>query len=93
MVITLEKKEIAEAVNIVSKFSERKSATLPALAGIAILAGDAGIKLRATNLEIGIDLLVEGTIIDPGVIVVPAQVLRDITTSLGNVGTDRKSVV
>lgn len=86
MVINLGKKELAEAVNTVSRFSERKSATLPALSGIAILAGDAGIKLRATNLETGIDLHVEGTITDPGIVVVPAQVLRDITSSLGGTG-------
>ena len=87
MVITLEKKEFSEAVNNVSRFSERKSATLPVLGGIAILAGDAGIKLRATNLETGIDVLVPGTITDPGIVVVPAQVLRDICSSFGTAGT------
>ena len=87
MVITLGKKELTEAVNIVSKFSERKSTTLPALAGIAILAGDAGIKLRATNLETGADIQIEGTITDPGIVVVPAQVLREIASSFNGTGT------
>ena len=79
MIITLEKKEFAEAVSIASRFAERRSATLPVLAGIAILAGDAGIKLRATNLETGIDLLVVGTIKDPGVVALPASILREVT--------------
>ena len=70
MVITLGKKDFAEAVSIVAKFAERKSATLPVLSGIAILAGDAGIKLRATNLETGIDLRVEGSIKEPGVVAI-----------------------
>lgn len=87
MVITLGKKEFAEAVNIVSRFAERKSATLPVLSGIALIAGDDGIKLRATNLEVGIDLRVDGVIKDPGVIALPATVLRDITSSFSGVGS------
>ena len=86
MVITLGKKEFAEAVSIVAKFAERKSATLPVLSGIAILAGDAGIKLRATNLETGIDLRVEGSIKEPGVVAIPATILREITSSLSGTG-------
>lgn len=86
MIITLGKKEFGEAVSIASKFAERRSATLPVLSGIAIIAGDAGIKLRATNLETGIDLLVEGTIKDPGVIALPANVLREITSSFSGTG-------
>jgi len=87
MVITLGKKEFAEAVNIVSRFAERKSATLAVLSGIAIIAGDDGIKLRATNLETGIDLRVEGVIKEPGVVALPASVLRDITSSLSSSGS------
>jgi hypothetical protein len=55
MVITIEKNTFREAVHTAARFAERRSATLPALAGIAIVAGDDGIKLRATNLETGID--------------------------------------
>jgi DNA polymerase III subunit beta len=87
MVITLGKKEFSEAVGIVSRFAERKSATLPVLSGIAIIAGDDGIKLRATNLETGIDLRVEGTIKSPGVIALPALVLREITSSASLMGS------
>lgn len=87
MIITLGKKEFAEAVNTVSRFAERRSATLPVLGGIAIIAGDDGIKLRATNLETGIDLRVVGTIKEPGVIALPATVLRDITASFGAMGS------
>ncbi|HEY0011034.1 MAG TPA: DNA polymerase III subunit beta [Candidatus Paceibacterota bacterium] len=86
MVITLEKKEFAEAVLRVARFAERRSATLPVLAGIAIIAGDDGIKLRATNLETGIDLRVNGTIETPGVVVLPATTLREITGSFTDTG-------
>ncbi len=77
MIISIEKKEFSEAVLRVARFAERRSATLPVLAGIAIIAGDDGIKLRATNLETGIDLRVEGTIEETGVAVLPASILRD----------------
>lgn len=87
MVITLEKKEFAEAVLRVARFAERRSATLPVLAGIAIVAGDDGIKLRATNLETGIDLKVNGTIETAGVVVLPATTLREITGSFTDTGS------
>lgn len=87
MVITLEKKEFAEAVLRVARFAERRSATLPVLAGIAIVAGDDGIKLRATNLETGIDLKINGTIETPGVVVLPATTLREITGSFTDTGS------
>jgi DNA polymerase III subunit beta len=86
MVITLEKKEFAEAVLKVARFAERRSATLPVLAGIAVVAGDDGVKLRATNLETGIDLKVNGTIETPGVVVIPATTLREITGSFTDTG-------
>lgn len=86
MVINVEKKEFSEAVARVSRFAERRSATLPVLAGIAIVAGDDGIKLRATNLETGIDFKVAGTIKEPGVVALPADTLRNITNSFAGTG-------
>lgn len=87
MVITVDKREFAEAVAQVARFAERRSATLPVLAGIAIIAGDDGIKLRATNLETGIDLRMKGKIENPGVVVLPATTLREITGSFTDTGT------
>ncbi|HEX8591326.1 MAG TPA: DNA polymerase III subunit beta [Candidatus Paceibacterota bacterium] len=87
MIITLEKKEFAEAIVRVARFAERRSATLPVLAGIAIVAGDDGIKLRATNLETGIDFKVAGKIEEAGVVVLPATTLREITSSFSDNGT------
>lgn len=86
MIITLDKKEFAEAVQSVARFAQRTSASLPVLSGIAILAGDDGIKLRATNLETGIDLSLKGTIKESGVAALPANVLREITASLSGTG-------
>jgi DNA polymerase-3 subunit beta len=87
MIISVDKKELAEAVASVSRFAERRSTTLPVLAGILIVAGDDGIKLRATNLETGIDRKINGTIKDPGVVALSATTLREITSSFSGSGT------
>jgi len=87
MEIVIDKKEFSDAVGKVSRFAERRSVTLPVLAGIAIVAGDDGIKLRATNLETGIDLKIPGIIRTEGVVVIPASILKEITNSLTGVGS------
>lgn len=87
MIITLNKKAFSDGVQSVARFAERRSGTLPVLAGIAIIAGDDGIKLRATNLETGVDLKVEGSIQSAGVVALPAATLREIASSLSGNGT------
>lgn len=87
MVITIEKNAFKDAVHIAARFAERRSATLPALSGIAIVAGDDGIKMRATNLETGVDLRVEGSIKSEGVMVLPANILREVAGSLSGSGS------
>jgi DNA polymerase-3 subunit beta len=82
MNISIEKKTFSEAVHIASRFAERKSTTLPVLSSILIIAGDEGIKMRATNLETGIDLKVEGECKGDGVVAIPAVLLQQIASSL-----------
>ncbi len=86
MNISIEKKEFSEAVHTVARFAERKSATLPALSSILIIAGDDGIKLRATNLETGIDLKLSGEIISDGVVAIPATILQQVASSFTQEG-------
>ncbi len=87
MNISIEKKKFGDAVNIVSRFAERKSGTLPVLTSVLILAGDDGIKMRATNLETGIDLKVEGTCTAKGVVAVPASILQQVASSFTQEGS------
>ncbi|HET9641361.1 MAG TPA: DNA polymerase III subunit beta [Candidatus Paceibacterota bacterium] len=86
MNISFEKKIFSEAVHIVSRFTERKAGTLPALASILIVAGDEGIKMRATNLETGIDLKLSGDQKLPGVVAIPAAILVQFASSLSPEG-------
>lgn len=86
MIITVNKKELGESVQIVARFAEKKSASLPALAGIMILGSDSGIRLRATNLETSIEVTLSGEVKDGGVVVLPAGTFREITSSFSGEG-------
>lgn len=86
MNISIEKKEFSEAVYNVSRFAEKKSMTLPALSSILIIAGDEGIKLRATNLETGIDFKLSGEVTTDGVVAIPAVILQQIASSFTQEG-------
>jgi DNA polymerase-3 subunit beta len=78
MNISIEKKKFYEAVSVCARFAQRKSGTLPALSSVLIIAGDEGIKMRATNLETGIDLKIEGECKNEGVVAIPATLLQQI---------------
>lgn len=86
MHISIEKKIFSEAVYKVARFAEKKQATLPALASVLVLASEGTIKLRATNLETGIDLTIPGTIQSEGVVAIPAVILQQIAGSVSGVG-------
>ncbi len=86
MNISIEKKEFSEAVHKVARFAERRNTTLPILSSILIIAGNEGIKMRATNLETGIDLKLKGKCVTDGVVAIPAVVLQQIASSLTQEG-------
>ncbi|OYV63648.1 MAG: DNA polymerase III subunit beta [Parcubacteria group bacterium 21-58-10] len=86
MIISIEKRKFSEAVHTVARFAERRNTTLPVLSAILIIAGDDGIKMRATNLETGIDLKLEGNCVSKGVVAVPATILQQIASSLTQEG-------
>jgi len=86
MNISFEKKEFIEAVYKVVRFTEKKGGSLPVLSSVLIIASDEGIKMRATNLEIGIDLKLEGKCKLKGVVAVPATILQQIASSLTSDG-------
>jgi len=86
MIISIEKKTFSDAVHIVARFADRKRASLPALSAILIIAGDEGIKMRATNLETGIDHKIEGTCTTKGAVAVPAVILQQMAGSLTHEG-------
>jgi len=72
---------LARGLSVVSRAVSNRS-TLPVLANVLLKTEDAGLKLTATNLEIGITYWVPGKVETDGAITVPARLLADLVSSL-----------
>jgi DNA polymerase III subunit beta len=72
---------LARGLSVVSRAVSSRS-TLPVLANVLLKTEDAGLKLTATNLEIGITYWVPGRIDADGATTVPARLLTDLVNSL-----------
>ena len=72
---------LARGLSVVSRAVSARS-TLPVLANVLLRTEDAGLKLTATNLEIGITYWVPGKIEIDGATTVPAKLLTDLVNSL-----------
>ena len=72
---------LARGLSVVSRAVSTRS-TLPVLANVLLRTEDAGLKLTATNLEIGITYWVPGKIETDGATTVPAKLLTDLVNSL-----------
>src|SRR5438094_1658450 len=72
---------LARALQVVSRAVSTRN-TLPVLANVLLKTEDAGLKLTATNLEIGVTYWVPGRIDVDGAITVPARLLTDLVNSL-----------
>jgi DNA polymerase-3 subunit beta len=72
---------LARGLSVVSRAVSSRS-TLPVLANVLLRTEDAGLKLTATNLEIGITSWVPGKIDEEGAITVPDRLLTDVVAGL-----------
>ena len=72
---------LARGLQVVSRAVSSRS-TLPVLANVLLRTEDAGLKLTATNLEIGITYWVPGKIETDGSLTVPARLITDVVNSL-----------
>jgi DNA polymerase-3 subunit beta len=72
---------LARGLSVVTRAVSSRS-TLPVLANVLLKTEDAGLKLTATNLEIGITYWVPGKIEEDGATTVPAKLLTDLVNSL-----------
>jgi DNA polymerase-3 subunit beta len=73
MEISIPHNKLIEVLEIVSRIST-KHVTLPVLQCVRLEATKGGITIQATNLEISIELPLEGTVTDEGVVAIPAQI-------------------
>lgn len=81
MKIICSKSKLIQAVNIVSKAVPAKS-TMAILECILIDASEGEIKLTANDMELGIETIVEGDIINKGVVAVDAKIFSEIIRKL-----------
>jgi DNA polymerase-3 subunit beta len=79
--LSVMQENLARGLSVVSRAVSTRS-TLPVLANVLLRTEDAGLKLTATNLEIGITYWVAGKIESDGAITVPARLLTDLVNSL-----------
>ena len=83
MNVSVMQENLARGLGIVGRAVSSR-ATLPVLANVLLKTENAGLKLTATNLEIGINCWVPGKVVDEGEITVPAKLLADLVSSLPN---------
>ena len=65
----------------VTRAASTRSA-VQALSGVQVIAGDGSVELRATDMEIGLRVPLEGEVVRDGSIVLPARLLVDVVRSL-----------
>src|SRR5919107_870468 len=65
----------------VTRAASTRSA-IQALSGVQIQAGSGGIELRATDMEIGLRVPLEGEVVREGAVVVPARALVGVVRAL-----------
>ena len=81
MNVTVMQANLARGLGVAGRAVSSR-ATLPVLANVLLKTDNAGLKLTATNLEIGINCWIPGKVTDEGEITVPAKLLADLVTSL-----------
>src|SRR5919107_2803420 len=65
----------------VTRAASTRSA-VQALSGVQLLASASGVELRATDMEIGLRVPLDGEVIREGAVVLPARLLVDVVRSL-----------
>ncbi|GCE04483.1 DNA polymerase III subunit beta [Dictyobacter aurantiacus] len=81
MKITCKQQDLSRGLSIVSHAVSSRS-TLPILANILVSTDQGRLKLSATNLEIGINCLIDAEIMEDGTTTVPAKTFTDLINSL-----------
>lgn len=81
--LSLMQENLARGLSIAGRAVSSPTRTaLPVLGNVLLRTEDAGLKLTATNLEIGITTWVPGRIDAEGAITVPARLIADVVSSL-----------
>jgi DNA polymerase-3 subunit beta len=79
--LSLMQENLARGLSLVSRAVSSR-ATLPVLSNVLLKTQDGGLRLTATNLEIGISVWVPGKIDTDGTMTVPARLITDVVAGL-----------
>ena len=75
------KDQLEEALSKANKIAG-KNITLPVLEGLYLDARQNSLSVKATNLDLGISVSLPVKVVEPGIVVVPANVISSFITSL-----------
>ena len=81
MKITTRRDALFAQLQTVTRAASTRSA-VQALSGVQLLAPQAGIELRATDMEIGLRVPLEGEVVREGSVVLPARLVVDVVRAL-----------
>jgi DNA polymerase-3 subunit beta len=81
MKLSTQRDTLFAQLQTVTRAASTRSA-VQALSGVQILASGSGVELRATDMEIGLRVPLEGEVIREGAVVLPARLLVDVVRSL-----------
>lgn len=81
MHVTIEKETLLNRLELMARVST-KHMTLPVLQCVLLQANADGLRIRATNLEIGIEAIIPATHKEEGVVAVPASILTQTIACL-----------
>ncbi|MDD5110281.1 MAG: DNA polymerase III subunit beta [Patescibacteria group bacterium] len=87
MKFTVTQENLSQGLLTVAHVAARNT-NLPVLNNVLLEAGDGGVKLSATNLEIGVSCLVRGKIERPGSFTVQSKLLADYVSLLPREGVE-----
>jgi DNA polymerase-3 subunit beta len=81
MKITTRRDALFAQLQTVTRAASTRSA-VQALSGVQVLAGQGGIELRATDMEIGLRVPLAGDVVRDGAVVLPARLIVDVVRAL-----------
>lgn len=81
MKLSIERAQLFKSLQHVQSVVERRN-TIPILSNVKLVAGDAGLSLNATDLDLDITETVPAEVIEPGATTAPAHILFDIVRKL-----------
>ena len=81
MKITTRRDALFGQLQTVTRAASTRSA-VQALSGVQLLASQGGIELRATDMEIGLRVPLEGEVVREGSVVLPARLVVDVVRAL-----------